>query len=84
MYEVTYNIEDTFFELVADPNGTFTWITLKQKLKYSRHAPILAYIDDDKVNCYPKTTPTVCSCGTTTTTTITISGTTSTNPKTGW
>lgn len=62
-------------------NGTFEWVNLDISLKYKRWTPILAYIDDDKVNCYPKTPtqdPT-----TTTATTTDVPTTTSINPRKG-
>ena len=52
---LNYNL---FFKLKEETDGSYTWVTLQQKLKYRRLAPLLAYIDESKVNCYPKTTPT--------------------------
>ena len=68
---LNYNL---FFKLKEESDGSYTWITLQQKLKYRRLAPLLAYIDEGKVNCYPKTTPT--------TTTTNQPGTTA-DPRTG-
>lgn len=51
-----YNFNQ-LFHMKVQPDGTFKWIALNRSLKYRRWTPILAYIDDSKVNCYPKTTP---------------------------
>ena len=52
-----YNF-NSIFQLKAQSDGSFKWVTLNQTLRHRRLAPIVAYIDESKVNCYPKTTPT--------------------------
>ena len=33
-------------------NGSFHWYNMLQRTRYKRESPIVAYIDDDQVNCY--------------------------------
>ena len=33
-------------------NGSLYWSTMLQRTRYERESPIVAYIDDDQVNCY--------------------------------
>ena len=39
-------------------NGTIIWTNIKRKFKSDRVLPIIDYIDESKVNCYPKPTTT--------------------------
>ena len=71
LYEYNiYSFNSIFFQLKANPNGTFEWIILNQRLSsqpHIRRSPNIDYIDDSEVSCQPKPTPTPTS---TTTTTI--------------
>ena len=40
------------YQMKRHENGSFNWSTMKQRTKYKRNRPIVAYIDDDQVNCY--------------------------------
>ena len=80
----SYSDRNLLFRMKASPNGTFQWITIKHELKIKRHNPLIAYIDDSKVNCYQKlTTPNPSTEGVTTEPITTTTTTTKSAPTGG-
>ena len=51
--ELHHNI---IYQLKQLSNGTVTWVTINREFKYQRLLPVIEYIEEGKVNCYPKST----------------------------
>ena len=48
--------DNVIYEMKILSNGTMKWSSINHRLKYKRELPVIDYIDESKVNCYPKTT----------------------------
>ena len=63
--------DNDIYEMKILSNGTMKWGSINHKLKFKRELPVMDYIDESKVNCFPKTTTVT---PTTIHTTVTTSG----------
>ena len=86
-HETNYQLINKFYQLKPKSNGYFEWIAINHTLRHYRQDPIIAYIDDSRVNCYtsttenPENTTTITTTSTTTTTTSTSISTTTKKAK---